>query len=109
MSDRFTEEDIIVAVSRLTRGQLHEFIDRELVRPIQAPSGYVFAQVDVARLELLCDLSVDLELDEIALEMVIGLIDQVHELRRDLNSVLRAIEAQPPELRARLAAALVRE
>lgn len=100
MTDRFSEDDVVTRVTRLTRRELVRFIDWEFVRPEQSNGGYVFRRIDIARLELLCDLSQDLDLDETALGIVISLIDQLHAARKDLTAMARAVEVLPTEVQA---------
>ncbi len=82
------------------------FIDGDLVKPQRAPDGYVFRRVDIARLELLCDLSQDLDLNETALGIVVSLLDQLHAARQDLADLAQAIDTLPEDLRTRIEAAL---
>ena len=97
--------------SGLTRTRLVAFIETEVVVPLrtdtQDAKGHVFRQVDIARMHLLCELLDDLDLDETALGVVISLIDQLHATRRDLLSIARALEAEPPDVRARIGSALL--
>lgn len=102
MTDRYSEDDVITSVTRLTRSQLVTFIECEFVRPQREPGGYVFRRIDMARLELLCDLTQDLDLDETGLGIVISLIDQLHAARQDLATLAGAIEALPTDLQAQL-------
>lgn len=104
MKDRFSEDEVVATVTRLTRRQLVHFVEVEFVKPRQAEGGYVFRRIDIARLELLCDLTEDLDLDETALGVVISLIDQLHAARQDLRTLGRAIDALPDDLRERLEA-----
>ena len=106
MNDRFSEDDVITIVTRLTRSRLVRFIEFDLVKPQRAESGYLFRSVDIARLELLCDLSEDLELDEIALGVVTSLLDQLHAARSDLATLARAVDALPADLRSAVVANL---
>ena len=106
MSERFSEDDVVMHVTRLTRSQLVQFIDTDLVRPQRDGGRYVFRRVDIARLELLCDLSQDLDLDETALGVVISLIDQLHAARQDLARLAGALDTLPTEVRASIEAAL---
>ncbi|MFT7508294.1 MAG: chaperone modulatory protein CbpM [Sulfitobacter sp.] len=106
MTDQFSEDDIITTVTRLTRSQLVQFVEFDLVKPLREESGFVFRRIDIARLELLCDLSQDLDLDETALGIVISLIDQLHAARQDLAAVARAVDALPAELQSRIGAAM---
>ncbi len=106
MTDRFSEDDVVTTVTRLTRSQLVYFIDGAFVKPQRNASGYVFRRIDIARLELLCDLSQDLDLDETALGIVISLIDQLHAARLDLADMTRAMDILPAELRASIDVAM---
>ncbi|MCG6904831.1 MAG: chaperone modulator CbpM [Rhodobacter sp.] len=109
MTDLFSEEDVVATVTRLTRRQLGYFIEGEFIRPQRESGGYVFRRIDIARLELLCDLSEDLDLNETGLGIVISLIDQLHAARQDLAAVARAIETLPADLQARIVAAMKRD
>ncbi|MDF1871611.1 chaperone modulator CbpM [Vannielia sp.] len=102
MTERYSESDVITMVTRLTRRELVRYVEVEFVRPQPAEEGYVFSAVDIARLELLCDLSQDLELDENALQVVIPLLDQLHTVRQDLARMARALDKLPAELRSRI-------
>lgn len=70
-------------------------------------STLVFRQIDFARIQLLCDLTDDLDLDSAMLGVVIRLIDQLHAKRQDLLALARAISAEPPDVRARIGAAIL--
>lgn len=102
MTNLISEDQVVVTVTRLTRSQLVRFIDGAFIKPQRDIGGYVFRPIDIARLELLCDLSQDLDLDETALGIVISLIDQLHAARQDLAAVAREIEALPMDLRNRI-------
>jgi len=111
MTDHLTEADVLAAIPGLTRTRLVAFIKTEVVIPLRREIGvhtvHVFRQIDLARLQLLCDLADDLELDEAALGVIISLIDQLHAARRDLRAIARAVEQEPPEVRTRIGAALI--
>lgn len=106
MTDRLSEDDVVATITRLTRTRLVSFIEGQFVRPELGMAGYEFRRVDVARLELLCDLSIELDLDEAALGIVISLIDQLHAARQDLATLTQAINALPEDLRAQITASL---
>jgi chaperone modulatory protein CbpM len=108
MKDRFSEDDVITIVTRLTRSQLFRFIEFDLVKPQRAESGHLFRPIDIARLELLCDLSEDLDLDESALGVVTSLLDQLHAARTDLATLASAIDTLPADLRSAVMANLQR-
>ena len=108
MTDLLSEDEVFVRVTRLTRSQLTYFVNAALVKPQSDADGYVFRQIDIARLELLCDLCMDIGLDDTALGIVISLLDQLHAARQDLTVIARAIEILPEDLQASIALALKR-
>ncbi len=108
MPEAYSEEETIAAVRRLTRTRLSAFVSAEAVRPAREPGGVRYTRVDIARLELLCDLTDGFELEDDALGLVVELIDQLHAARAELAALMRAISEEPPETRRRLAAALTR-
>lgn len=111
MTEHLTEEEVLAAIPGLTRTRLFTFIEAEMVLPLQretqGASAPVFRRVDFARMQLLCDLTDDLDLDEVALGVVITLIDQLHATRQDLLAIARAVDAEPLEVRARIGSAFV--
>ncbi len=102
MTDAFTEDEVVTIVTRLTRTRLVGFIEGAFVRPQRVGQGYVFRQIDIARLELLCDLSLDLDLDETALGVVLSLLDQLHAARQDLADMAQAMDSLPADMQARI-------
>ena len=98
------------AVIRLIGGvgddELRRWIEERWVRPESGAQGYVFHEVDVARVRLIRELRYELLIDEEAMPVVLQLLDQVYSLRRRLRLVRDAIAAQPEELRRGLLAQL---
>ena len=107
MTARFTEDEAIAAVSRLTRTRLVAFLEAELVVPVQSDSGPVFYQIDLARIELLCDLADHFDLKGDALGVVMSLIDQLHTARHSLHAIAEVLQAEPAEVRQRVGARLI--
>lgn len=108
MSARYSEDEVIAAVSRLTRPLLVAFVDAEVVVPEQSQAGPVYCQIDLARLDLLCDLVDQFDLRGDALGVVISLIDQLHTTRHQLHIMAEALEAEPLEVRQRVGTYLVK-
>lgn len=111
MTDHLTEDEVLAAIPGLTRTRLVAFIETDLVIPMrqehEGARDLLFRQVDCARLQLLCELADDLELDEVALGIVITLIDQLHATRQELLAITRAVEAESPDVRARIGSAIL--
>ena len=104
-----TLAELLGAHSSLTTLRVERWVARGLLRP--TPDGsesWSFEQVDIARVRLLAELGDDLGLDDDTIEAVIGLIDQVHTLRGQIELLARAIADQPADSRAAIAASLQR-
>ena len=94
------------ALLRQVRGldltELEQWIEARWVRPERVASGYVFQEIDVARVHLIVELRHELMIDAEAMPVVLNLLDQVYALRNRLKSVAAAIEGLPPETQALL-------
>lgn len=106
MSRIYTETEVIARVPGLTGPRLMRFIEAEIVLPIRRRPEPGFQGIDLARLELACELSDQFELNGEALELVLSLVDQLHATRAELRVLVKAIEAQPADMRAQIGAAL---
>ena len=89
--------------------ELTGWVERGWVQPEAADSGWVFQEIDIARVRLIHDLRRDMDVGEDAIPLVLSLLDQVYELRARLKAVLRAVEAQPEEVRQAIQRNLSRE
>ena len=97
-------EAVIRLVGDLEAEELRRWIAERWVLPEGGAEGYLFHEVDVARVRLICELRRDLAIDEEAMPVVLRLLDQVYSLRRRLRATIEAIDAQPDEVRAALRA-----
>jgi len=95
--------------TRLELTTLHRWVEQGWVRPRRQAELLVFDETDVARVALLCDLAFEIEIAEESLPVVLSLLDQVYDLRRQMGAILAALGEQPPELRERLQAAIARQ
>jgi chaperone modulatory protein CbpM len=103
-----TLEDLLRAHGRLTSVHVERWVQRGLLRPAAEGEAWTFESVDVARARLLAELADDMGFDDEAIETVIGLLDQVHTLRRQLDLLAHAIAEQPSPVRESIAVALQR-
>ena len=102
MSTHFTEDELVSAVANLTRKRLISFVEAEIIVPVQSDAGHVYRHIDIARIELLCDLSEHFDLQDDALGIVISLVDQLHGVRAELRCVLDAVEQEKSDVRNRI-------
>lgn len=98
----FSEAEVLLAVPRLTLPRLQEFVTARIILPVQQADVWVYRRIDLARIELLCDLTEEFDLDDDALGLVIGLVDQLHEARRELRAICAAVAEEPSEVRNRI-------
>ncbi len=98
-------------VPGLDRLEVTRWIERRWVRPEGAASDVDvaevdFAEVDAARIRLIHELRTDLAVADDSIDLVLSLIDQIHDLRCRLRLVLRAVDCQPADVQAAVLAAL---
>ena len=91
-------EDLVQRFERLDRRELVRWIENRWVLPERRGQTWIFHEVDVARVELILDIRHEFAIDEEALPLVLGLLDQVYDLRRQLRRICDALAAQPREL-----------
>ncbi|HEY1932726.1 MAG TPA: chaperone modulator CbpM [Acetobacteraceae bacterium] len=99
-------EAVVALFSDLPAIELTAWIERGWILPDSAESGWVFHEIDVARVRLIYDLRRDMDVGEDTMPVVLSLLDQVYELRGRLRAVLRAVETQPEAVRAAIRAAM---
>jgi chaperone modulatory protein CbpM len=103
-----TLDELLRLHGKLTTVHVERWVARGLLRPRSEADAWVFEQVDVARVRLLTELADDIGLDDDTMEVVVGLVDQVHTLRGQLGLLAQAIAEQSPETREAIAAVLQR-
>ncbi len=101
-----TESDLLARVSRVSTVRIDRWIGLGWLRPLDSGAGRQFVAMDAARCELICDLVDDMGLDEEAVPVVLGLLDQLYGVRRELRALTEAVERQPSEVREAILAAL---
>lgn len=95
----FDERMVVARVERLNLRELRAWVREGWVRPAHSESGPVFDELDVARIRLLCDLKKDMSIPTDALPVILTLIDNLHQTRRELCALTEAVEEQPEGVR----------
>jgi len=95
-------KEIVEHFAELEAGELSRWVENRWIVP-EADGGqenerWVFHEVDVARIELILDIRREFALDEETMSLVLGLLDQVYSLRRQMRRLCHALETQPPEI-----------
>ena len=85
----------------LDAGELALWVERRWVRAERGPDGaWRLTEMDVARVQLLVELRVTLEVTEDLIPLVLSLIDQLYDARRTVRALLAALDEQPAEVRS---------
>jgi chaperone modulatory protein CbpM len=103
-------EMVVALFPDLEAPELADWIARGWIMPQGAGrADWQFADIDVARIGLIRDLRMRMELQEDAVALMLSLVDQIHGLRGTLHAMARALEAQPPGVREAILSAIVSE
>jgi chaperone modulatory protein CbpM len=94
-----TESELIAVTRRFDLRELHQWIDMGLISPHRGEEGYLFDDLDVARVRLVCDLAFDMGLGHESLPVILNLLDQLHGTRHTLKALAAAVAEQPEEIR----------
>lgn len=99
-----SQSELIEMIALLEGDALQRWIDLGWVLPRHNSDTSYFDDSDVVRVRLICELHYELHIEEDSLSVVLSLMDQLYATRRSLREMLVAVEAQPDEVRARIAA-----
>jgi len=90
----------------LDRGELTRWVENRWVLPERRGRTWIFHEIDVARVELIIEVRREFTIDNEALSLILGLLDQVYDLRRQLGRLCDALAVQPLETQAAVKRAL---
>lgn len=102
MTQYYSATEVITLIDDLTEPRLHTFLRARIVQPVETPQGPGYREADLARLQLLCDLSESYDLPEDSLRMVMSLVDQLNTMRGDMRALMQAVASEPDEVRSRI-------
>ncbi|MFV0359334.1 MerR family transcriptional regulator [Tropicimonas sp.] len=106
MSLFYSEKETVETVGGLTKRRLTSYVSADLVRPAHSDAGPRYTGMDLARLELICELSDTFGMQDEALELVMSLLDQLHGMRAEMRALASALDREPDEVRARITEAV---
>jgi chaperone modulatory protein CbpM len=98
--------ELLGRVRGLDRRELVHWVENRWVLPEQRGDTWLFHEVDVARVELIQEIRHEFAIDDEAVPIVLGLLDQVYGLRRQLRRLCDALALQPQEVQEAIKRAL---
>ncbi|MFZ3235939.1 MAG: chaperone modulator CbpM [Stellaceae bacterium] len=98
--------ELLGRMQGLERQELVRWVENQWVLAEQHGDTWLFHEVDVARVELIREIRQEFSIDDEAVPVVLGLLDQVYQLRRQLRRLCDALASQPPEVRDEIKRAL---
>ncbi len=87
-----TIEALCLRFSGLRSDDVLRWVANEWVRPDADDDGYLFHDIDVERVRLILELRDEMRVDEESLPIVLGLLDQIYELRRRMRRVRAVLD-----------------
>ena len=99
-------EEVVARFPGLEPREAVLWIERRWLRAEPGPGGaWLLTEVDAARVALLVELRVTLEVTDDLIPMVLSLIDQLYDARRTVRALLTALDEQPAAVRTAVLAA----
>ena len=99
-------EELVGRFEGLDRRELVHWVENRWVLPERQQDTWTFHEVDVARVELILEIRKEFSIDDDALGLVLSLLDQVYDLRRQLGRLCDALADQPGDIQAAIRRAL---
>jgi chaperone modulatory protein CbpM len=93
-------DELVEAIDTLRREDLEAWMRASLVHASGETEEPVFSEAECARVRMICSLHYDMEIASDALPVVIGLVDQLHETRRQLHALSAAVLEQDEDIRS---------
>jgi chaperone modulatory protein CbpM len=101
-------EELLDRFAGLDRRELTRWVENRWILPERRGTTWIFHEIDVARVELIIEVRREFAIDDEAVSLMLGLLDQVYDLRRQLGRLCDALAAQPLEIQAAVKRALPR-
>src|SRR6266481_7030586 len=100
-------EELLRRHTALDRREVVAWVENRWVLPERRGRTWIFHDVDVARVELILEIRQEFAIEDDALSLVLGLLDQVYDLRRQLGRLCDALAVQSPAIQAAVKRALL--
>ena len=74
---------------------LERYIAYAWLKPLKVSEQWSFEEIDLARAQLIYHLTRDVEIEDHAVSLMLGLLDQVYTMQEQMRLLKSAIERQP--------------
>lgn len=91
-------DDVINEVNIIDCHALEDFIARGWVKPLRDEKDYIFDDIDVARIRLVCELHIEMKFEIDAVDLILSLMDQLYESRTRFEQLVKILESQPEDV-----------
>lgn len=88
-----SSEEEFASHVRVDIARLRVWLDEGWIVPARIGGTAVFGEVDQARAALIRDLDVMMGVNDEGIGVILGLVDQLHMLRRDFDMMVEALKA----------------
>jgi chaperone modulatory protein CbpM len=102
-------DELVAAIAELEAEALHRWIELGWVLPVREKDALRFADADVARVRLICELHYDLRIEEDSVPVILSLMDQLYHTRHSLKRLVTAVQAEAADVRNRITARIEAE
>lgn len=92
-------KQLVASIAALRDEDLEIWIGKALIRPTEERDTPVFGAAECARVQLICTLYYDMDIETDTLPIVLDLIDQLHEARYRLRALGDAVFSQDEKIR----------
>jgi len=83
---KMTKQEFLISCE-LSVSTLDMYLEQQWIIPEQSPAGATFCEMDLARVQLIEDLRVNIGANDEGIDIILHLLDQVHGLRYALAQV----------------------
>lgn len=92
-------EELLATIRPLHREDLARWVEEAWVSPLNEGGTLHFSEMQCARIRLICTLRYDWEVEEESVPIILSLLDQLYETRRELSALAAAVTRQNSEVR----------
>ncbi len=92
-------DELLATIRPLHREDLERWVQEAWVSALDEGGTLHFSDMECARVRLICTLRYDWEVEEESVPIILSLLDQLYETRRELNALAAAVARQSSEVR----------